>query len=349
VRNFFKPVSVSKSSLAREKFATDPISLLHAAKDTLRYIDLHEHDRQDTINPELFSKIISLDQVKKTLRYIIDVIQEDKDAGKELDMFRIVNPKFIAKHFKFIAWTADEKTAKSNNVKLPEDGSLRLTNYAVFCVTGSLVKTKKYNCALYEVRDHSIFSTKSTKSTKSKKITKQNVLAGLLEEAKYQKKVKPLAWVTRDGLEDALMQGTILVKFADNSYKIFNVHINNGIAYEKNKPVLQQKRYWFFKELKHSIKSVESFKNKIKRRSGVIFAGDIHNIGTGKLIALRHENPLTKEPEIRLGVLADTGSAFVNNLYQLDFFAGLFSSRSSLIQHMKQLPIYTHAYLLCKK
>jgi len=341
--SFFKPVPLSKSSISREKVLTDPISLLHAAKDTLRYIDLHEQDRYQTIAPGHFDDILSLDQVKKTLRYVVDVIEEDKkmgkEVGKEMVKFRILDPKFIAKQFNFIAWTADSQTAQNNNVTLPKNGALRLTNYAVFVITGSKTKTKQYNCALYEIRDHSL----------PKKISKQNVLAGVLEQPKYQKKVRPLAWVSRDGLEEALMQGTVLVKFDDSSYKIFNVHLNNGIAFEKNKPVLQQKRYWFFKELKHSAKSVETFKNKIKRRSGVIFAGDIHNIGTGKLIALRHTNPVTKQPEIRLGVLADTGSAFVNNLYQLDFFAGLFSSRSALSQHMKQLPIYTHAYLLSKK
>ena len=333
--SFFKTVSLSKSSLKQETVLTDPISLLHAAKDTLRYINLHEQDRHQTIAPDHFNEVMSFDQVKKTLHYIVDVIEEDKKTGK----FRILDPKFIAKQFNFIAWTADAQTAQSNNVTLPSDGALRLTNYAVFVVTGSTTKTKQYNCALYEIRDHSL----------PKKISKQSVLAGVLEKPAYQKKVRPLAWVSRDGLEEALMQGTVLVKFVDSSYKIFNVHLNNGIAYEKNKPVLQQKRYWFFKELKHSAKSVETFKNKIKRRSGVIFAGDIHNIGTGKLIALRHTNPLTKQPEIRLGVLADTGSAFVNNLYQLDFFAGLFSSRNALSQHMKQLPIFTHAYLLSKK
>jgi len=336
--SFFKPVSLSSRSIRREKVMTDPASLLHAAKDTLRYIELHEQDRRHTIAPEHFD-ILSLEQVKSTLRYVIEVIEEDKEEGKDLETFRILNPKFIAKNFNFIAWTADNQTAQHNNVTLPNDGALRLTNYAVFSVTGSKTKTKKYGCALYELRDHSL----------PKKISKQSVVAGLLEQPKYHKKVKPLAWVSREGLEEALMQGTVLVKFADSSYKIFNVHLNNGIPYEKNKPVLQQKRYWFFKELKHSAKSVESFKNKIKRRSGVIFAGDIHNIGTGKLIALRHTNPITQEPEIRLGVLADTGSAFVNNLYQLDFFAGLFSNRNSLSQHMKQLPIFTHAYLLSKK
>ena len=337
--SFFKPISLSKSSLGREKILTDPMSLLHAAKDTLRYINLHEQDRHQTIAPDHFNEIMSLDQVKKTLRYVVDSIEEDKKMGKEPGKFRILDPKFIAKHFNFIAWTADAQTAKKHNVIVPKDGELRLTNYAVFVVTGSKTKTKQHNCALYEIRDHSL----------PKKISKQTVLAGILEQPRYQKKVRPLAWVSRDGLEEGLMQGTVLVKFPDSSYKIFNVHLNNGIAYEKNKPVLQQKRYWFFKELKHSAKSVETFKNKIKRRSGVIFAGDIHNIGTGKLIALRYTNPITKQPGIRLGVLADTGSAFVNNLYQLDFFAGLFSSRQLLSQHMKQLPIFTHAYLLSKK
>ena len=80
---FFKPVSLSTRAISREKVATDPASLLHAAKDTLRYINLHEQDRHQTIAPDHFNEVMSLDQVKKTLRYVVDCIEEDKKMGQE--------------------------------------------------------------------------------------------------------------------------------------------------------------------------------------------------------------------------------------------------------------------------
>jgi len=332
IAEFFRPVAIE---IDQEKVLTNPGALLHAAKDSLRYIEQHEKNRPEVIVPAHFESILPLHDVKKTLRYIIQLIQEDKEKG----VFRILDPQFLEQHFKFIAWLPDQETAQKNNITLPGQRFLRLTNYAVFSVEGSKTKTKHNNCALYEVKNHAIV----------KKFTKQNVMAGALEKNQYKDKVKPLAWISRNAFEDALMQGTVLVNFGDNSYKIFNVHLNNGIAYEKSKPVSLQKRYWFFRELKHSTSNVESFQKKIRRRKGVIFAGDIHNIGTGKLIALKYQNPATGKKEIRLGVLADTGSAFVNNLYQLDLFAGLFTSRSEFNQHMKQVPAFTHAYLLSKK
>jgi hypothetical protein len=50
-----------------------------------------------------------------------------------------------------------------------------------------------------------------------------------------------------------------------------------------------------------------------------------------------------------MGVIADTGGAFLPNLYQLDFLAGTFTSERAFEQYIQKLPEYTNAYILVKK
>jgi hypothetical protein len=44
--------------------------------------------------------------------------------------------------------------------------------------------------------------------------------------------------------------------------------------------------------------------------------------------------------------LADTGGAFIKNLYQLDLFAGIFTKRMAFLDYLKKIPATEHAYLL---
>jgi hypothetical protein len=52
---------------------------------------------------------------------------------------------------------------------------------------------------------------------------------------------------------------------------------------------------------------------------------------------------------LRMGVIADTGGAFLPNLYQLDFLAGVFNNKKEFGQKISQLPDYATAYFLVKK
>ena len=83
---------------------------------------------------------------------------------------------------------------------------------------------------------------------------------------------------------------------------------------------------------------------KIPIEPGVTFAGDILNIGLGKIIAIEDSYQ-----NIRLGIIADTGGAFVPNLHQLDLFAGIFPDRTAYQQAVQKLPEYAKAYILLKK
>lgn len=331
--DFFAP---TKAPLHYEKVATSPASLLQAAKDTLFYIQNKRGKFRQALEPYQLKEIISFQQVEETLKFIISTIEEDLETGK----FRILNPAFINKNFAFIKWKADKKAAAQHHIKLPANGNIRLTNYVIYSVKGNTEKTKTYNCALYQLLDKSL----------AKKFTKQQILSGIFEKQAYKNKVKPLVWLTRNSFEEALLQGSTLVKMPDQSHKIFMVDTCNGIDYVKGiKNQYKQQRYWYCREAKSNITSIEAFKKRIQLRRKVIFAGDINNIGIGKIIAIRHTNPMTKKQELHLGVLADTGGAFVNNLYQLDLFLGMFGDKRVLRQQQMQFPSSTQAYLIYKK
>lgn len=326
VKKFFHKIeSVDFESC---EIKSNPTALLKAAKDSLKYLELNQKFRKEIIDPSSFRQILPSNSVKKTLKYIIKLIEEDITSGTG---FRILDPEFLDDHFKFIKWNADINAAKKSNVYMATQDQIRTTSYVIFGINGEYAKSKKYCCALYSLNDDSVKA----------KYTKQQILRGAFELRKNKNKVKAIAWVTRNGLEKAIGQGTVIVKMPDKDYKVLHVYKNNGYGYDKTiRDRNNQKRYWFFRELDDAY--------KIMGRRGVIFAGDIFNIGVGKIIALKYANPITQKPELRLGVLADTGGAFINNLYQLDIFAGVFSSEKKFAEHLKQTPDLAKAYILYK-
>ncbi|MCK4650619.1 hypothetical protein KAT08_00430 [Candidatus Babeliales bacterium] len=339
ITDFFHKINIS---FDKEMIITNVFALQEAAKDALKAFNEQTLKNKKVTKPLIFDKkIVRSKKVKETLKFIISVIDKDKKNKRK---FRILDPEFLNKNFNFIKWSGDAKSAYENNVvisdgkykgKIPP-GKIRLTSYAVFKIDGSYNRTKKFCYALYK-----IINKKFTKKDRFK-YTKQNVLSGILNRKGFKHKVKPLVWLTRDGLEEALMQGTAVVRMPDKRELVFNVDKNNGFVYDKKiKDKKEQKRYWYFRRLKYS-----NFK---KGRSGVIFAGDLYNIGLGKIILIRYKNPITRRKEIRLGVLADCGGAFTNNLYQLDLFAGVFKSKWRFKLWLSQLPNTSEAYILVKK
>lgn len=344
----FQPTSFQFSN---EIIQTNPLALLQAAKDTLNYFQSKNKTDRDLVKSAILeNSIIPSYQAEKTLRFIIKIIETDNI--KNIDRFRILNPKFLNNHFTFIRWFGDYKTAKKNKVFIPkwpdggklEKGKIKLTNYAAFRIYGSYFKTKKYKHALYSIVD------KTFEKTTRFRYSKQDIINNKLPKHTFRKKIKPLVWLTRNGLEEALLQGTAIVIMPNNKQKIFNVSQSNGMLYDKTiKNNLYQKRYWYFKEVKDIHGTNGTPHLKILKHGGIAFAGDIKNIGLGKIIALRYQNPLTQIMEIRLGVLLDRGSAFSNNLYQLDLFAGIFNNRNQFKKKIRKLPNTVEAYLLIKK
>ena len=86
---------------------------------------------------------------------------------------------------------------------------------------------------------------------------------------------------------------------------------------------------------------------KISIKPGVTFAGDILNIGLGRIVVIEYTKGGQKK--LRMGVIADTGGAFLPNLAQLDLLAGTFKNRREFTQYIRQLPEYATAYFLVKK
>ncbi len=144
---------------------------------------------------------------------------------------------------------------------------------------------------------------------------KQAILQGALQHHK----VPVLAYLTREDLETALMQGTITVDFGPGyQRKIFNVHRNNNIAYDKNKRPYEQERYWYFKEVKGIKGYGKDAEHKITVANQATFAADLQQFGLGKVLMVQYPDKHGKIVS-RAGVLADTGGAFEHNLFQVDF------------------------------
>lgn len=329
--HFFK---LSQSPFSGEFVATNPYYLMQAAQDTLNFLHSTKGRGNTCVEPKHLKEFLPREKIESTLKFIISTIKQDMQSNK----FRILDPNFLNKNFRFIHWNADLSTAKNNGIRLAHNEGIRLTSYAIFCVHGNASKTSAFPCAIYQALDSKI----------ALKFNKQQVLAGILEKPENKKHVKALAWLSRDDFEDALMQGTIMVRLP-NKENVFVANLSNNIDYDKKETdPRHQKRFWYFIEAKNSKWTIEQFKKRLKTRQNVIFAGDIYNIGIGKIIAIKHQNPVTHKNEIRLGVLADTGGAFVRNLYQLDLFAGIFNSRTELSAYLKNIPVRADAYILCR-
>ncbi|MFH1831711.1 MAG: hypothetical protein ABH827_02805 [bacterium] len=311
-----------------ETIETDPLYLQCVARDTLEYINRFQATHKHVFAPRLFSqRYFGESNVKKTLEFIIKAIENDKKKGK----FRINDPDFIARNFSCIKWSGDYETALKRNDIFFRPGKIRLTQYAVFQFPGRYEKTKEFCKPLMSLPFYD----------DELKVVRSGVLA----------------WLTEAGYKDALMQGTVFVKMSgnpvgktvqngpNNAIKAFRLHLPQKMSAYKT--MKDSEKVFYFCEIKGN-QFKELYTHCIQRK-GIVFAGDIYNIGIGKIIALSYLNPKTKKPEMRLGVMADTGGAFVKNLYKLDYFAGIFSSREDFRKSMGNLPTVTDAYILYKK
>ncbi|MBE9008171.1 hypothetical protein IQ259_24690 [Fortiea sp. LEGE XX443] len=324
---------LSTAKLPTSKVNFNQTDLLTTLVNTRKYFQDHATQDLDILRKGLLgTQGVSVEDILKTLDFMIVVLEEDIANNRST---RLQDPNFINKNFRVIKWNAFNKQNTSQK-------QLRITKYAVFTHPGSRTKTSKFNTPIYSLKDNSATDKFYTR------YTKQDVLSGIYEPGgKEFGKVQPLAYLTRDGLEEALLQGTILINFSDGSRTFFNVDRNNGISYVRGLKGTAQKRYWYFKKV-DAIKGYGyKIDAKISVKPGVTFAGDILNIGLGKVVVIEHIKGGRKN--LQMGVIADTGGAFLPNLYQLDFLAGIFKNRQEFGQHIRQLPEYATAYFLVKK
>lgn len=309
---------------------TDLLSVLTNTREYFQKYASEDPDLQRT--GILITQGVTVKDILKTLDFMIAVLEEDI-ANKQTT--RLQDPNFINTNFRVIKWSA-------HNPENPQQKQLRITKYAAFIHPGSREKTSKYNTPVYALKQELSQDKFYTK------YTKQDVLSGIYEPGgKEFGKVKPIAYLTRNGLEAALMQGTVLVNFTDGTKEFLNVDKNNGMSYIRGVKATSQRRYWYFKEV-DAIKGYGyKIDAKISIKPGVTFAGDVLNIGLGRIIVI--EDNQNGKKRLKMGVIADTGGAFLPNLYQLDFLAGTFASEKDFQQYIHKLPEYTNAYILVKK
>jgi hypothetical protein len=311
----------------------NPADLLVVLTSTRKYF----HERS-TGDPDLQREgILGLQGVKvteivKTLDFMVRTLKEDIQAKRSI---RLQDPKFINTNFRAIQWTAFNPASK-------DEKRLRLTKYAVFTHPGSRIPTPEFNAGIYALKSD------SNPEQLRVKYTKQDVLKNIYEpKGKEFGNVEPLAYLDRNGLESALMEGTILVKFTDGSSDFFNVDRHNGIPFVKGLNPTEQKRYWYFRRVDEIRGYGSSIDTKISIKPGVTFAGDVLNIGLGRIVVLEHSTGSQKH--LQMGIIADTGGAFLPNLHQLDFLAGVFNSKDEFAERIRKLPEYAKAYILVKR
>ena len=200
---------------------TDSQDLLIAAKDALRYLDLYKETSgfgSSIREGRLKEQGVSLNDSKEALRFLVKVLEQDK--GKKYQ--RVHDPEFLTKNFKFLRWNGDSKQASANGVRLPTD-KIYLTKYMTFLTDGDVKKSSKYPFALYgRPYDEKSLSEAQVQKNKSNLtrfgLTKQDVIHGAIDKSDL---AKPLVWLNREGLEEALMQGTISVKLPTGKTKCF--------------------------------------------------------------------------------------------------------------------------------
>ncbi|MFM6198516.1 MAG: hypothetical protein ACKPE1_05115, partial [Dolichospermum sp.] len=172
---------------------TDLLSVLTNTREYFEKYSSEDPDIQRT--GILITQGVTVKDIVKTLDFMITVLAEDI-ANKRTT--RLQDPNFINANFRVIKWSA-------HNPEKPEQKQLRITKYAAFIHPGSRQKTSKYNTPVYALKQELSQDKFYTK------YTKQDVLSGIYEPGgKEFGKVKPIAYLTRNGLEAALMQGTVL-------------------------------------------------------------------------------------------------------------------------------------------
>lgn len=330
--------------------------LCQVASHTAQYLQKNKTDHFAVHAGSVFSHEITLKQVTKTLQFICQVYREDVRAKRQS---RLHNPQFIKANFTFYRWYPDKLTANAITVKstnkiknrllnnIPPD-KIFLTKYYTKLLDGSRIQTDHYSQALYSIPfDEKQLSLQQAETQKEKlnrfKYTRQQVMTGILHK---QKVAKPIVWITPEALHDVLLQGTGVLN-VDGKTRYFNVHRNNGIAYDYSLGKSEQARYWYFSEVPSIMGYGENLHDKIAIKPHVTFAGNVKQLGLGKLFMVSYQT--NNQEETRLGVLADQGGAFDNNLFQLDLLVDSYQGWSDYHQANKHLPDYAKAWLVIAK
>jgi hypothetical protein len=279
---------------------------------------------------------LTLRDVLDTLDLVARVSEQDRGLVRK----RLTDPSWLRHAFRAFRWLPDRDAAKLRSVRV-DDERIRLSQYVVYSVRGSPVWTMVHDTPLYALP---LDERNGGPPGDRLRYTRPEVYAGVyLTGGAAEGRAEPLVWLTREDANQAALQGTIEVTLPGGVVKRFNVHENNGRPYDSAvKDQNLQERFWYFRPV-DGILGVED----IELRPGATVAGDVWNLGLGKLVAL--EWPTPDGPELRLAVLADTGGAFEPNLFQLDWLAGSFASRAAWENASAQDPTHVNAAILVRR
>ncbi len=334
---FASPHFINSSPSFSGSFQFNEKQLCTTAKNTVAYLNLGASYDPEVIHEGKVIKI-SLQKIKATLQFICAHEQQLND------------PAFIKQHFTFVRWYPDMTevnvlaSQKPLLKNLPKDKIL-MTKYYVHLAKAS---TRKQGTMIYPLyglpkdeQDLNLEQANAQPRLTRFQYGKQAILKGGL-----QGKAPVLAYLSRDDLEAALLQGTVVADFGPRiGKKIFNVHRCNNIAYNKRKGPYEQERYWYFKQVDGIKGYGKDADHKITVDPTVTFAGDLTQLGLGKLLLIQYKTP-SKGLISKAGILADTGGAFANNLYQVDYLAGSFSGKTTYLTATRHLPDYVQAYFM---
>lgn len=326
----------------KSQYVSNAADLCATAQETLAYLN-----RGEAYDPKVIhaGKVLPLplQRIKETLVFICQ------------HQNKLHDPAFIEKHFEFIRWYPDMEQCKPLQSKktllanLPNDKIL-MTKYYIHRAKASDKRTPQYPFPLYALpedeADLTIDAANARKGLLRFQYGKQAILKGAL----HNKPVPVLAYLKRDDLEAALMQGTLVADFGGTTAqeKIFNVNRSNNIAYDNAKSPFAQERYWYFKQVDGIKGYGKDAEEKITVNSEVTFAADLEQFGLGKLLMVQYTDSAGKMIT-RIGVLADTGGAFQNNQYQVDFLAGSYAGKEAFYRATQHLPNYVAAYFMILK
>lgn len=298
---------------------------------------------------------ITLEKVIETLEYINLIHQEDDTniqlGKKQVDgspwSYRMSKYWFINQNFDLYRISGNLASARLNNIDLPY-GKIKLTKYAVFEFEMSDKPSKKNDTEVYNLPEW--VNPNGGLPQYRLRYTKQQIFDGVYRNGgEAAGKAKPIGYTTRSNVELVMLQGTFVGCFADGSKKIFGIAGSNEYPFEPNEKQAKQKRYIYFKENDDLYGYGKVKEEKIKIQPGLTFAGDTSHFGIGKLMLMCYEDTVTKTMKAKIGILADTGSAFNDNSFHFDYLSGVYNSKKSFYKEVDAIPHFCEMYVLIKK
>ncbi len=280
---------------------------------------------------------VTMSDVIETLDFIAQIAAHSPE--------KLYDCTFIDKYFTLYRWYAPDDKYETcfpqGHCTFPH--CLRITHYNVAKLHASTHKKGEYVIPLYEKpSDEHNKCPEEIRQNKSKHIRfsygRKKIMRGILDNKKEMK--KPFAWVMVSEYKNLVRQGSGMLAFSDGTHAMVEVAAHNGMKGDDS--------YWYC-ALIPEVPQGKKYHHKIRPLPGVSFAGDIENVGLGKLLCTIGINQETGKREAHLGVLMDTGTAFKNNPYHLDLYMGYFDNPLHFVAHSKKFPASGQVYILIKK